>query len=261
GSTSSESLQLPSITPSPELQPTLTGLPTLGGADVHLPESPKEQTAETLLPEPSDSIIPSPLPASRIDEEEDHITDTVGAIAIDSYGNIACGASSGGIGMKHRGRIGPAALVGIGSAVIPVDPDDKDRNTVAAVTSGTGEHMATTMASTMTAERLFYSVKKTPAGIVDTDDADAIKSFIERDFIGHPSVKNSHSAGAIGVLAVKRTREGIYLHFAHNTDSFALASFHGSETKPTCTMSRSTGNGAIAQGGRAIRFKASRKNV
>ncbi|KAG9529938.1 N-terminal nucleophile aminohydrolase, partial [Aureobasidium melanogenum] len=261
GSTSSESLQLPSITPSPELQPTLTGLPTLGGADVHLPESPKEQTAETLLPEPSDSIPPSPLPASRIDEEEDHITDTVGAIAIDSYGNIACGASSGGIGMKHRGRIGPAALVGIGSAVIPVDPDDKDRNTVAAVTSGTGEHMATTMASTMTAERLFYSVKKTPAGIVDTDDADAIKSFIERDFIGHPSVKNSHSAGAIGVLAVKRTREGIYLHFAHNTDSFALASFHGSETKPTCTMSRSTGNGAIAQGGRAIRFKASRKNV
>lgn len=183
GSTSSESLQLPSITPSPELQPAVTGLPTLESMEIQSPESPNVQATEPLSLELSDSVLVPPPPAPRI-EEEDHITDTVGAIAIDSYGNIACGASSGGIGMKHRGRIGPAALVGIGSAVIPVNPEDKDRNTVAAVTSGTGEHMATTMASTVTAERLFYSVKKTPTGIVETDDADAIKSFIERDFIG-----------------------------------------------------------------------------
>ncbi|KAI4741705.1 N-terminal nucleophile aminohydrolase [Aureobasidium sp. EXF-12298] len=260
GSVSSESLQLPSITPSPELAPIRQNLPALEDIDVEMLETPNEQTAESTSSQLSQPMPAALLSAPRI-EGEDHITDTVGAIAIDSYGNIACGASSGGIGMKHRGRIGPAALVGIGSAIIPVDPDDKDRNTVAAVTSGTGEHMATTMASTVTAERLFYSVKKTSTGITETDDADAIKSFIERDFIGHPSVKNSHSAGAIGILAVKRTREGIYLHFAHNTDSFALASFHGSESKPTCTMSRSTGNGAIAQGGRAIRFKTSRRNV
>ncbi|KAG9533989.1 N-terminal nucleophile aminohydrolase, partial [Aureobasidium melanogenum] len=138
GSTSSESLQLPSITPSPELQPILTGLPTLEGTDVQLFDSTTDQTMEPSSSELSDSILPPP-PASSVTDEEDLITDTVGAIAIDSYGNIACGASSGGIGMKHRGRIGPAALVGIGSAVIPVDPDDKDRNTVAAVTSGTGE--------------------------------------------------------------------------------------------------------------------------
>ncbi|KAI5270683.1 N-terminal nucleophile aminohydrolase [Aureobasidium subglaciale] len=259
-SSSSASLQLPSITPSPELEPMLSDLLALEGMDIELPLSPSEQATESASPDLL-YTSPPPLPPSPHLDQEDHITDTVGAIAIDSYGNIACGASSGGIGMKHRGRVGPAALVGIGSAVIPIDPEDRDRNTVAAVTSGTGEHMATTMASTVTAERLFYGVKKTSAGIVETDDADAIKSFIERDFIGHPSVKHSHSAGAIGILAVKRTREGIYLHFAHNTDSFALASFHSAEPKPTCTMSRSTGNGAIAQGGRAIRFKTSRKNA
>ena len=31
---------------------------------------------------------------------------------------------------------------------------------------------------------------------------------------------NSCSDGAIGVMAVKRTIDGIHLHFAHNTDSF-----------------------------------------
>ena len=89
--------------------------------------------------------------------------------------------------MKHRGRVGPAALVGVGSAVIPVDIDDKDRSCVAAVTSGTGEHMATTMASTVVAERLFSNVKKTKTGIVQTDESDAIKSFIENDFLGKSS--------------------------------------------------------------------------
>ena len=79
--------------------------------------------------------------------DDDHITDTVGAIAIDCFGQIAAGSSSGGIGMKHRGRMGPAALVGIGTAVIPVNSHDVTATSVAAVTSGTGEHMATTMAA------------------------------------------------------------------------------------------------------------------
>ena len=33
-------------------------------------------------------------------------------------------------------------------------------------------------------------------------------------------MKQSHSAGAIGILGVKKTIDGVYLYFAHNTDSF-----------------------------------------
>lgn len=118
-------------------------------------------------------------------DKEDYITDTVGAIAIDGEGNIACAASSGGIGMKYRGRIGPAALVGVGAAVVPIDPDDEEQTCVATVTSGTGEHMATTMAATVCAERLYESVKKdNGGGFTPVTEDEALKAMIEREFMG-----------------------------------------------------------------------------
>ncbi|UKZ62488.1 uncharacterized protein TrAtP1_003735 [Trichoderma atroviride] len=187
---------------------------------------------------------------------EDWVTDTIGAIAIDDNGHIAAGSSSGGIGMKHRGRLGPAALVGIGTAVVPCAEDDSDRITVAAVTSGTGEHMATTMASQRCAERLYHGTRRGPAGIdVQDDDEDAImESFIAKDFMDHPGVKNCHSAGAIGIMAVKKTSRGYYLYFAHNTDSFALASMGGLEKEPRCVMSRLPDGAKIAKGGRKVQL-------
>lgn len=115
----------------------------------------------------------------------DDITDTVGAIAIDCLGNIAAGSSSGGIGMKHKGRIGPAALVGVGTAVVPADVEDTDKTSVATVTSGTGEHMATTMAASVCANRLYTGTRKSKhGGSESTDDDSAVKGFIERDFMG-----------------------------------------------------------------------------
>lgn len=62
---------------------------------------------------------------------EDLVTDTVGAICVDRWGNVAAGSSSGGIGMKHCGRIGPAALIGIGTWIAR-----EDGTVVAATCSG-----------------------------------------------------------------------------------------------------------------------------
>jgi hypothetical protein len=188
------------------------------------------------------------------DEDMDVITDTVGAIAVDLHGNIAAGSSSGGIGMKHSGRIGPAALVGIGTAVIPEDPDDEDQTSVAAVTSGTGEHMATSIASAKCAERLFHSSRRGPGGknIEEFDDHAIMDAFIVDDFMGHPGVRNQTSPGAIGVMAAKKTRGAVYFYFAHNTDSFALASMASTEREPSCVMSRLGQSREVAQGARKI---------
>ncbi|KAG6291880.1 hypothetical protein E4U46_000665 [Claviceps purpurea] len=188
--------------------------------------------------------------------DDDTITDTIGAIAIDDRGRIAAGSSSGGIGMKHRGRLGPAALVGIGTAVVPCADDDEDGTTVAAVTSGTGEHMATTMASQRCAERIYQGTRRVPGGgEVRDDDEDAVmESFIAQDFMRHPGVKGNSSQGAIGVMVVKKIRTGYYLYFAHNTDSFALASMGALEREPRCTMSRLPEGAQIAKGGRKIRI-------
>jgi taspase (threonine aspartase 1) len=160
-----------------------------------LPEAPMDTQIEGSLPRgppPLNRVqenTPFPPiashPFSSLEAKEDDITDTVGAIAVDAWGNIACGASSGGIGMKYRGRVGPAALVGVGAAVIPIDPDDVERTCVATVTSGTGEHMATTMAATVCAERLYQSVRKGKGGIYEevTED-EALKAMIENEFMG-----------------------------------------------------------------------------
>ena len=193
-------------------------------------------------------------------DREDDITDTVGAIAVDCFGNIAAGSSSGGIGMKHHGRCGPAALVGIGTAVRPADSHDPSKTCVATVTSGTGEHMATTMAAATVADRIYASVRKKRdgPGLQSCDEDEAMASMINEEFMKHPGVRNSHCAGAIGVMAVKKTKDGIYLYFGHNTDSFALASFHSEEKKTTCVMSRSSGNAALAQGGRAMHSRKKR---
>lgn len=146
--------------------------------------------------------------------------------------------------MKHSGRLGPAALVGVGSAVIPSHPNDPDQVSVAVVTSGTGEHMATTMASQKCAERLLRNTRQGPMGedAEEPSDHDAVKAFVLDDFMDHAGVKSMPSTAAIGVLAVKKYKERYYVYFAHNTESFALASMGHADKEPMCLMSRMGNN-------------------
>lgn len=201
---SSSTLQLPSITPSPP--PNTPDDILEQAANIPIPTTPLGHSPSPIASTPLSSVPerpplpPSPdLPSlsSKDGSEihrEDWITDTVGAIAIDKFGRIACGASSGGIGMKFRGRVGPAALVGVGGAVVPVHPEDASKTCVSAVTSGTGEHMGTTLAASVCAERLYTGMRKRQDGLLEeAQDDEILQSFIQRDFMGELTAEKNNS--------------------------------------------------------------------
>lgn len=81
--------------------------------------------------------------------------DTVGAVCVDSIGVVAAGASSGGVSLKHEGRVGQAAS--FGSGVWARMSKDGSTPSIASCTSGCGEHLIRTQLAKNTAESLLES--------------------------------------------------------------------------------------------------------
>jgi taspase (threonine aspartase 1) len=112
------------------------------------------------------------------------------------------------------------------------------------------------MAAQTSAARLYYCQKKRKDGTFENVSEDeAMNATIATEFMEHPGVKASPCGGAIGILTVKKTKDGIFFYFGHNSDSFALASMSSEDRKPLSVMSRNQGNSTIAQGGRAYRAR------
>lgn len=181
---------------------------------------------------------------------DDSIQDTVGAIVIDLYGNIAAGSSSGGIGLKPEGRVGPAAQVGVGTAVTPMtfSKTDGEDIALAVLCSGTGEHFVTTQAASRCAQFLFYHFgdpEEVEKGGDISDDM-SLSWFVRGYFIPHISLQDAKISPGIGVLAVKQTKTGYYVYHGHNTQSFAVASFSTEEKFPKGVISRKR-RGALPQ--------------
>ncbi|KAF3177961.1 hypothetical protein EYR41_006524 [Orbilia oligospora] len=196
------------------------------------------QEAGSALP-PTEKELPGT--PQLLEQKVDLVTDTVGAISIDRYGNMAAGSSSGGIGMKQPGRVGPAALIGVGTFV-----KDRGERQAATVVSGTGEHMLHTLISAQAVNRIYDS----------NDELDAMKKVINEDFMGSQGYGKANIWGepAIGIMSVKAenvssSKRLISFVFGHNTDSFALASMTSSDTAPKTIMSRVTREPKLAVGG------------
>jgi L-asparaginase / beta-aspartyl-peptidase len=70
---------------------------------------------------------------AALHQVENRMHGTVGAVALDIYGNLAAATSTGGTEHDKRGRIGDSSMVGIGSYA--------DNNTCAVSTTGDGEYV------------------------------------------------------------------------------------------------------------------------
>ncbi|XP_035256675.1 threonine aspartase 1 [Anguilla anguilla] len=81
-------------------------------------------------------------PAPQPDDDSGSL-DTVGAIVVDGDGNVAAAVSSGGLAMKHPGRVGQAAHYGCGCWA--ENAWNLNPYSTAVSTSGCGEHLVRTM--------------------------------------------------------------------------------------------------------------------
>ncbi|PIA14638.1 N-terminal nucleophile aminohydrolase [Coemansia reversa NRRL 1564] len=90
----------------------------------------------------------------QINDDDDLMLDTVGAVCIDNRGVISAGVSSGGIALKYPGRIGEAAMFGCGSwAELQLASDNNLARVSGCSVSGTGEQIMRSMLAQDCAQR------------------------------------------------------------------------------------------------------------
>lgn len=85
---------------------------------------------------------------SELKELNTTAMDTVGAIVLDLNGNLASAVSSGGILLKHPGRIGHASIYGCGCWVSEsenFEDTNENKSQIAICTTGCGEHIIRTL--------------------------------------------------------------------------------------------------------------------
>ncbi|NXI90320.1 TASP1 aspartase, partial [Psophia crepitans] len=121
-------------------------------------------------------------------ENDSGTLDTVGAVVVDQEGNVAAAVSSGGLALKHPGRVGQAALYGCGCWA-----------------ENTGAHTPYSTAVSTSGICYFYKYsKKECSCALQTEDAhQALLETMQNKFIGSPFLANED--GVLGGVIVLRS--------------------------------------------------------
>lgn len=91
----------------------------------------KKETDTRKIEKGNNNIQPDNQRNNHFNQLEDAKFGTVGAVALDMYGNIAAGTSTGGMANKKYGRIGDSPIIGAGTYA--------DNETCAVSATGSGE--------------------------------------------------------------------------------------------------------------------------
>ncbi|XP_054271788.1 threonine aspartase 1 isoform X2 [Macrosteles quadrilineatus] len=155
----------------------------------------------------------------QIKQEMQEVLDTVGAVCVDSAGNIAAACSSGGVLLKREGRIGQAGIQGAGCWA---------QGDVGVVTTGCGEHLI----STCLAREVARNIKSSKCPIT------ALQNTVREDFLNSPLLSRVEEKLA-GVLVVKTYEAGRgEMIYAHTTQSMCIGYSTTNQKKPKSRMSR-----------------------
>lgn len=95
------------------------------------------------------SLAPKDPPSTAALWETDHKFGTVGAVALDQFGNLAAGTSTGGMTNKRYGRVGDSPIIGAGTFA--------DNGSVAVSCTGTGEFFMRGVVAYDIAARMKYA--------------------------------------------------------------------------------------------------------
>lgn len=157
-------------------------------------------------------------------DNSDMLLDTVGVVCIDRQGNVSSAASSGGIALKHPGRVGQAAIYGSGCWA---QNGHNAKPSVACCTTGCGEYLVRTLLA-----------KECCDGLLGTDNASLAISTTFRDkFLKSPVLKGvDRKLG--GALAVKCSDGDVELVWAHTTASMCVGYMVTGQKKARSHMSR-----------------------
>ena len=179
GSASFPSAGIPSISFSNNLHDPRVTLP----AQTAVPETALNQTAlnQTALDEAIQHGLPTEL---QFGDPTLHSHDTVGAVALDAFGNLAAGTSTGGTLAKTPGRVGDSSLIGCGCYA--------DNTSAAASLTGWGEPIMKLVLGKWAADRV-------AAGSSPQQAADDAIAYLHRRLGGHGGIILLGPNGELGL--------------------------------------------------------------
>lgn len=179
------------------------------------------------------------------------LNDTVGAVCCDGL-HCAAAVSSGGVWLKHSGRVGEAAAFGAGCWASDGSQGDGDGVnggggvSVAASVSGVGEQVMRSLLAQAACNVLRASQDWDDVGAMLTPTAAADGRRESGPSAGIIALRCGEAGAAEGGSAASRPR--IELIVAHSAPSFAVGYAHHQQPTPTAFISRRAPGSVSASG-------------